>query len=73
MCKIGVFAPYRGFMSDINYSYSNNLYYGKLLGISETIEFHSTNAIKLYERYKEVIDEYIEYKESNNWFRVKNM
>lgn len=64
MCEFGLLKPYRGFMSNIYYNYSDNLYYGKLLGISETIEFHATNTIKLYERYKEVIDEYITCKEN---------
>lgn len=30
--KIGLFEPYRGFMSEIHYSYSDNIYYGSLLG-----------------------------------------
>lgn len=62
MCKIGLLEPYRGYMSEIHYSYSDNIYYGELLGTSDSISFHATNGIKLYERFKEVVDDYIDLK-----------
>lgn len=62
MCKLGLFNEYKGFTSSINYSYSDNLYYGELLEIEDTITFHSTNVIKLYERFKEAVDNYLESK-----------
>ena len=64
MCKIGLLEPYRGYMSEIHYSYSDNIYYGELLGTSDSISFHADSVIKLYERFKEVVDDYIELKET---------
>lgn len=63
MCKIGEFTLYKGYKGTIEYSYSDNLYYGSLLNIEDSINYHASNVVKLYERYKEVIDDYIVQRE----------
>lgn len=64
MCKIGEFTPYKGYEGTIEYSYSDNLYYGSLKDIDDSISYHSSNVVNLYERYKEVVDDYIKLKQS---------
>ena len=64
MCKIGEFTPYKGYEGTIEYSYSDNLYYGSLKNTENSITYHATNVVKLHERFKEVVDDYIEIKSS---------
>lgn len=62
MCKLGYFVPYKGFNGTINYNYSNNLYYGEIEDIDDVVTYQASNALKLHERYREVIDEYIDFR-----------
>lgn len=63
MCKIGEFTAYKGFKGTIEYSYSDNLYFGSIKDIDDSISYHASNVVKLYERYKEVVDDYIVQRE----------
>lgn len=64
MCKIGNFTPYKGYTGTIEYSYSDNLYFGSLLNTEDSISYHASNVVKLYERFKEVVDDYITLKQT---------
>lgn len=64
MCKIGEFTPYKGYEGIIEYSYSDNIYFCSLMNIEDSISCHASNVVRLYERYKEVIDNYIELKQT---------
>lgn len=64
MCKIGEFTPYKCYKGTIEYSYSDNIYFGSLMNIEDSISYHASNVVRLYERYKEVIDNYIELKQT---------
>lgn len=64
MCKIGEFTEYKGYKGTIEYSYSDNIYYGSLLNIEDSISYHASNAMRLHERFKEVVDDYIVLKQS---------
>lgn len=63
MCKIGEFTTYKGFNGTIEYSYSDNLYFGSIKDIDDGISYHASNVVMLYERYKEVVDDYIVQRE----------
>lgn len=64
MCKIGEFTPYKSYTGTIEYSYSDNLYFGSLKDIDDSISYHASNVVKLYERFKEVVDDYITLKQT---------
>lgn len=63
MCKIGEFTIYKGFKGTIEYSYSDNLYFGSLKDTDDYIDYHASNVVNLYERYKEAVDSYIVQRE----------
>lgn len=56
--KIGEFESYKGYTGTIEYNYSDNLYFGSLKDIDDSIMYHASDVMKLYEYYIEVVNDY---------------
>lgn len=61
MKKIGQFKEYKGYVGSIEYDEEDELYYGKLLFIEDLINYHASNAMELYQHYKDAVDDYLEF------------
>lgn len=59
---IGYLTEYKGYKGTIEYDYKDNIHYGSLLDIEDSISYHAENVEDLYEHYKNAIDNYIERK-----------
>lgn len=58
---IGYFCEYRGYKGTIEYSIRDG-YYGKIDGIKDLVNYEASNVEKLYEMFKEAVDDYIQFK-----------
>lgn len=64
--KIGIFLEYKGYTGSIEYDFEDKIYYGQILNINDSISYHADNVIDLYDHYRETVDFYIEFKNTNN-------
>ena len=60
--KIGQFVEYKGYIGSIEYDPEDNIHYGCLLNIDDSVNYHGKTGEELYEHYQEAIDNYIEFK-----------
>lgn len=59
---IGFFVEYKGYKGTIEYDYEDNIHYGSLLDIEDSISYHAKNGAELYDHYTAAIDDYIKFK-----------
>lgn len=57
--RIGTFKKYRGYTGSIELV--NNVHYGRILKIYETITYEASSIEQLYQNFKKTVDVYIEY------------
>ena len=51
---------YKGYYGSVNYSQSDNLLYGKLLGIKSLVSYEGTSVKELKEDFEFAVDDYLE-------------
>lgn len=59
---IGYFKPYKGYRGTIEYSVSDNCYFGRII-CDSLINYEADDVMKLYKNFKYVVDDYIEFQE----------
>lgn len=52
---------YKGYSARPEYSAEDRIFYGKILGISDLIDFQSENAKDLEEEFHKAVDDYLEF------------
>ena len=60
--KFGVFNEYKGFTGSIEYSFEDKCHYGRLLNISDLVNYEADTIEDLYEEFCKAVDDYIELK-----------
>ena len=60
---IGFFLKYKGYQGSIEYDAEDNLYYGRLQGIRDLVNYHANSIVDLNMQYKLAVDDYIELKQ----------
>ena len=56
--RIGQFVEYKGYVGSIEYSPEDNIYYGHLLNIEDSISYDGSSVEELYIDYQEAVDFY---------------
>ena len=56
--RIGQFIEYKGYVGTIEYSPEDNIYYGHLLNIEDSISYDGSSVEELYIDYQEAVDFY---------------
>ena len=56
--RIGQFVEYKGYVGTIEYSPEDNIYYGHLLNIEDSISYDGSSVEELYIDYQEAVDFY---------------
>jgi predicted HicB family RNase H-like nuclease len=51
---------YKGFTASIEYSAVDEVYYGKIVGINDLVNFEGTSEKELEAAFQEAVDDYIE-------------
>ena len=51
---------YNGYMASIHYSPSDELFFGKVMGVNDLVSFEGTSVEELKQGMKEAVDDYIE-------------
>lgn len=71
---------YKGYSARPEYSAEDRIFYGKILGISDLVDFRSENAGELEDEFHKAVDDYLEFcaeigkkpeKEYNGMFNVR--
>ena len=57
---MGNFLTYRGYFGTVNFNSNENIFYGKVLGISDLVNFEGSSVKELKESFEESIDDYQE-------------
>lgn len=53
---------YRGYKSEIYYSDSDKVYYGRLVGIKDIVGFHALNIHDIEKEFRNAVDDYVKFK-----------
>ena len=56
--RIGQFIEYKGYVGTIEYSPEDNIYYGHLLNIEDSISYDGSSVEELYIDYQGAVDFY---------------
>ena len=56
--RIGQFVEYKGYVGTIEYSPEDNIYYGHLLNIEDSISYDGSSVEELYIDYQGAVDFY---------------
>ncbi|RKJ76335.1 type II toxin-antitoxin system HicB family antitoxin [Butyricicoccus sp. 1XD8-22] len=59
--KIGDLLRYKGYSARPQYSAEDGIFYGKILGISDLVDFQSENAKMLEIEFRKAVDDYLEF------------
>lgn len=51
---------YKGYHASIEYDADDNIFIGKVFGITDSLNFHGTSVVELKEMFKQCIDNYLE-------------
>jgi predicted HicB family RNase H-like nuclease len=51
---------YKGYVGSIEFSESDSLFYGKVMGIRSLISYEGTNAVELVGDFRAAVDEYLD-------------
>ena len=60
--KIGQFTEYKNYVGSIEYSSEDKCYHGKLLNISDLVNYEADAVENLYEEFHKAVDDYIDIK-----------
>lgn len=60
--RIGQFTKYKQYIGSIEYDPEDEIYYGELLGIDDSVSYHADSIIDLEKHYHETVDDYIGFK-----------
>ncbi len=52
---------YKGYYSNVNYSFEDGVLYGKIEGIDDLITFESESASEIEKEFQSAVDDYLEY------------
>lgn len=52
---------YKGYKGIFSYSKIDGVYFGKIMGISDLINYESKDVYTIFESFKQAVDEYIEF------------
>lgn len=52
---------YKGYSARPEYSADDRIFYGKILGISDSVDFQSDNARNLEDEFHKAVDDYLEF------------
>lgn len=50
---------YKGFRAEINFSASDKILYGKILGISDLVSFEGESVTGIQQAFEEAVDDYL--------------
>ena len=59
--KNGALMRYKGYSARPEYSAEDRIFYGTILGISDTVDFQSENAKDLEDEFHKAVDDYLEF------------
>ena len=54
------YLEYKGYLGSVNYSAEDKVFYGKLEGISDLVNFEADNVKELEAGFKEAVNDYLE-------------
>lgn len=54
---------YKGYSAQPEYSAEDCIFYGKILGISDLVDFQSENAKNLEKEFHNAVDDYLEFRD----------
>jgi predicted HicB family RNase H-like nuclease len=54
------FLTYKGYFGTVNFNSDENIFYGKVFGISDLVNFEGASVKELKESFEESIDDYLE-------------
>ena len=60
--RFGVFNEYKGYTGSIEYSFEDKCHYGKILNISNLVNYQANTIKDLYNEFQKAVDDYIEFK-----------
>lgn len=52
---------YKGYYSFVRYDVKDKILYGRILGISDLVDFHSDNSKSIEDEFHRAVDDYIEF------------
>jgi predicted HicB family RNase H-like nuclease len=58
----GQLVEYKGYTGSIEYSFKDDVFYGKLLNTNDLVNYEGKDLFSLYNNYLEAIDDYIKIK-----------
>jgi len=51
---------YKGYLGSVEYSHEDNVFYGSLAGISDSVSYHGHSIDELQAVFEEAVDDYLE-------------
>ncbi len=57
---------YKNYFTKIKYSAEDNVLFGKIEGIKDSVSFHGDSSEEVSRAFHEAVDDYIEFCEKNN-------
>ena len=52
---------YKGYQASVEYDEEDNIFFGKVIGISDLISFHGESIAEVEKNFKESIEDYLEF------------
>lgn len=64
--QMGSILEYKGYYAKIDYDQSDNIFFGRVLGIDDSLNFHGGSVSELQEAFRNSIDNYLDYCEQRS-------
>ncbi|MEE8335595.1 MAG: type II toxin-antitoxin system HicB family antitoxin [Candidatus Neomarinimicrobiota bacterium] len=64
---------YKGYYSTVDFSPDDECLYGKILGVADSISFHSNTAADIQKAFKEAVNDYLDTCEKNGKKPLKSV
>ena len=58
---MNIILEYKGYTASVEYDEEDNIYFGKVIGISDLISFHGESITDVKKNFKESIECYLEF------------
>ena len=52
---------YKGYRTKIEFDREDNIFYGKIEGIRDFVNFHTDDCLKIEEKFHDAVDDYLEF------------
>lgn len=52
---------YKGYRTKIEFDRKDNIFYGKVEGIRDLVNFHTDDCLKIEEKFHDAVDDYLEF------------